>query len=314
MRRINIAIASPGDLEAERELVPKIFTRWNDRNEHALLHPVMWEHTAVPELGSHPQSILNSSIIGKSDLLIAMLWTKLGTPTATASSGTLEEIREFMNTKGPKRVMLYFCIRDLPYDTNPLDIVKLKEFKSEMRSQGLYHEYSSVQQFESDIYRHLDAKVDAFLNGQLPIPKPEKVVGVGVNTGRSGATANTDLAPIEFGSTFSEIAAQFHSMMEQLQLLGAGPHKYLDLGANLYFSVANALDRYLTFSAMALDEPDRAVIASLSANLKRLASNKSQYRSHLPFSEFWRKGQQLAEDLKAHSDYVEQSFARKKRW
>lgn len=109
---INIAIASPGDVQNERDAVLKVFTQWNDTKDDVILHPVMWEHSAVPEMGDHPQHILNERIISKSQLLVAILWSRLGTPTPTADSGTVEEIREFIKKKGPKRVMLYFCTRE----------------------------------------------------------------------------------------------------------------------------------------------------------------------------------------------------------
>jgi hypothetical protein len=40
----------------------------------------MWEF-ATPELGDNPQTILNKQIIARSDLLVAVLHSKLGTPT-----------------------------------------------------------------------------------------------------------------------------------------------------------------------------------------------------------------------------------------
>lgn len=170
--RVTIAIASPGDVQEERNAVPKIFSRWNDANEFAFLHPKMWESSSVPTLGDHPQHILNESIIEKSDLLVAILWSKLGTPTPTASSGTVEEIREFIKIKGPRRVMLYFCRRDLPYETNGADLLKLRDFKEQMRSQGLYHEFTTLAEFERDLYRHLDVKIDELIRGKLPLPAP----------------------------------------------------------------------------------------------------------------------------------------------
>jgi len=172
MKRVNIAIASPGDVQKERDAVLKVFTRWNDANNHTMLHPMMWESSAVPTLGAHPQHILNEQIIEKSDLLLAILWSKLGTPTLTASSGTVEEIREFITKKGPRRVMLYFCKRDLPYDTDPAELAKLRDFKEQMRSHGLYHEYVSLSDFERDLYHHLDGKIQEFESGQLPLPTP----------------------------------------------------------------------------------------------------------------------------------------------
>jgi len=172
-QRVAIAIASPSDVQKERDAVLKVFNRWNDTNDLAFLHSKMWESSSVPTLGDHPQHILNHSIIEKSDLLLAILWSKLGTPTPTASSGTVEEIREFIKIKGPGRVMLYFCKRDIPYDTDPSDFVKLRDFKDQMRTQGLYHEFHTLEEFERDLYRHLDVKVDEFIRGNRQCNHPQ---------------------------------------------------------------------------------------------------------------------------------------------
>ena len=129
MQRVNVAIASPGDVDRERDAILKVFTRWNDAHDHAFLHPVMWEYSSVPTLGDHPQHLLNEQIIERSDLLIAIFWSRLGTPTPTADSGTVEEIREVIKRKGPECVMLYFCKRSLPYDIDPNELARLRKFR-----------------------------------------------------------------------------------------------------------------------------------------------------------------------------------------
>src|SRR4026209_2293015 len=111
--RVTILVASPGDVPDERETVPRVCARWNDCHDYATLHALMWETASTPEMGDHPQHVLDRQLIEKGDLLIAILWSRLGTPTPTAKSGTVEEIREFIKHKGPARVMVYFCNRHL---------------------------------------------------------------------------------------------------------------------------------------------------------------------------------------------------------
>ena len=129
---VKILIASPGDLQAERDRIPHIFTKWSNANRGVHLSPVMWESSSVPELGDHPQHVLDRILIPPSELLVAMFWSKLGTPTPTAQSGTIEEIREFIKLKGAKRVMLYFCDRPMAQGPGAIDataISLLQEFK-----------------------------------------------------------------------------------------------------------------------------------------------------------------------------------------
>jgi len=57
-------------------------------------------------MGDRPQAILNKQLGEISNILIGIFWTRLGTHTGQAESGTVEEIEEFM--KAGKPVLLYF--------------------------------------------------------------------------------------------------------------------------------------------------------------------------------------------------------------
>src|SRR5438552_9179076 len=105
----NVMIASPGDVELERSIVREVVSDWNAANSAAramVLQPVGWETHSAPAMGDRPQSIINKQVLQKSDLLIAMFWTRLGTPTGAAPSGTVEEIEE--HVKAGKPAMIYF--------------------------------------------------------------------------------------------------------------------------------------------------------------------------------------------------------------
>lgn len=53
-----------------------------------------------------PQLIINNSIIKNADMVIALFGSRLGTPTARATSGTIEEIEEMI--KAGKQVFVCF--------------------------------------------------------------------------------------------------------------------------------------------------------------------------------------------------------------
>jgi hypothetical protein len=107
----NVMVASPSDVEeGALSTVREALTRWNamhaqDKGVVLLLRS--WRTHSSPELGDRPQAILNKQLIEKSELLIAVFWTRLGTATGEAESGTVEEIREHI--KQGKPVMIYFC-------------------------------------------------------------------------------------------------------------------------------------------------------------------------------------------------------------
>ena len=43
-----------------------------------------------PQMGDRPQELINKQLVGHCDLLIGSFWTRLGTPTGRAESGTAE--------------------------------------------------------------------------------------------------------------------------------------------------------------------------------------------------------------------------------
>jgi hypothetical protein len=303
MKRANIAIASPDDVDGERDAIPRIFVRWNNANDHVFLNPVMCESASVPTLGDHPQHILDRQMIDKSDLLVAIFWSRLGTPTPTASSGTVEEIREFIRCKGADRVMLYFCRRDLPYDIDAGELARLRRFKHEMRSKGLFHQYTTLEEFEKELYRHLDIKVRDLLNGRLALPASgDELKEVQQPKPREHADPRLR-EPIDFGTTIEDIATAFSARMEEFEKAGfAGPDKFLDLGAHVYLSCANCLDRFLAYSATGMDDQDQRVIEKISGRLKQLASTSSEHLH--AFAQFWEEGYEIANELAGHAGYL----------
>lgn len=156
-----IMIASPNDVENERNTIRETIYEWNAihtyKNKIVLL-PVGWETHSSPEMGNGPQEILNEQILKMSDLLIGVFWTRLGTPTEKAESGTVEEIREHI--KAGKPAMLYFSSQPVQPDSiDPDQYAKLKEFKDECKKNGLYESYDSVADFQEKFRRQLTMKV-----------------------------------------------------------------------------------------------------------------------------------------------------------
>ncbi len=89
----------------------------------------MWETHAVPTSGVRPQSAINDQLVDRCDILIGMFWTKLGTPTGVAVSGTVEEIDRFV--AAGKLAMLYFSRRKAAKGkVDPKQTAKLQKFKA----------------------------------------------------------------------------------------------------------------------------------------------------------------------------------------
>src|SRR5205823_5918506 len=128
-RVYRVLIASPSDVDEEREIAVRVIQEWNDLYSHSrnmVLLPLRWETHTAPEYGARPQEVINRAIVDDCDLLVGVFWTRLGSPTGVADSGTLEEIDRV--GKAGKPIMLYFS--NVGVDPDKLDLdqwPKLKE-------------------------------------------------------------------------------------------------------------------------------------------------------------------------------------------
>lgn len=170
-----VLIASPGDVGEERNVIPEIINEWNAMNatmSKVALMPVKWETYSAPLLGDRPQAIINQQLVKDCDILVGVFWTRIGTNTGVAISGTAEEIEQFVEQKKP--VMLYFS--QSLVDPDKIDIVQftvLKTFKEKMRLQGLTESYNSIPDFRQKFSRQLSINIGNIINTALETQKEE---------------------------------------------------------------------------------------------------------------------------------------------
>jgi len=156
---IRVMIASPGDVASERQIAKQVIHDWNDihsLDRGTVLLPISWETHASPAMGDRAQAIINKQILGDADILIAIFWARIGTPTGVAASGTVEEITEHIAAGKP--TMLYFSTAPVRQDSVDDDQFKsLRLFKETVRNQnnGLYEEYESLSEFKEKLTRQL---------------------------------------------------------------------------------------------------------------------------------------------------------------
>jgi hypothetical protein len=156
-----ILIASPSDLSEERQAATEAINDWNAQNsaaESVVLLPVKWETHAMPQTGIRPQEAINRQLARKCDLLVGLFWTKLGTSTGVAESGTVEEIDQFLRVGKP--AMLYVSSR--PVDPNKIDLKqhrKLKAFTQRTYKKALVGGFSSVPELRMILLRNIGQQV-----------------------------------------------------------------------------------------------------------------------------------------------------------
>jgi len=161
---IKVMIAAPGDILGERESIRHILQEWNyahAEDKNIVLMPVGWESHATPSVGDRPQAIINKQVLASCDLLAAVFWNRLGTPTGKAISGTVEEIEKHVKAKKP--AMIYFSLA--PVQAGIIDkeqFEALQVFKEEMSKRGLYAEYKTSEEFREKFSRHLAQTVNRY--------------------------------------------------------------------------------------------------------------------------------------------------------
>lgn len=156
-----VLIASPGDLDEERDVIERAVHSWNASHaveEKAVLLPVRWETHSTPEYGDRAQAILNRQLVVGCDMLIGAFWTRVGTPTGDFESGTLEEIEQI--TSAGKPALLYFSSRQIDPDKVDLDQLKrVRELRTRIQSKALIDAFASPLELEAKLSRHLVDRV-----------------------------------------------------------------------------------------------------------------------------------------------------------
>ena len=157
-----VMIASPSDVIQERTIIREVINEWNVVNAYKqkiVLLTVGWETHTSPEMGNHPQEIINKQVLKDCDLLVGVFWTRIGTSTEDYISGTVEEIEEHI--KQGKPTMLYFSsIPIVPESIEPEQYNTLKEFKDSLKSRGLIETYEDINDFKSKFNRQLQLKIN----------------------------------------------------------------------------------------------------------------------------------------------------------
>lgn len=152
-----VMIASPGDVHEERNIVRDIIHEWNDLHSSSssfVLLPVGWDTHSTPDLGGRPQELINEQVLKQCDLLVGVFWTRIGTPTGEAESGTVEEIQNHVQSGKP--AMIYFSTAPIaPQSIDNEQFARLTKFKNWCKTQGIIEEYDNLSSFSDKFRRHI---------------------------------------------------------------------------------------------------------------------------------------------------------------
>ncbi|MFN6190964.1 MAG: hypothetical protein ACK54F_05200 [Planctomycetia bacterium] len=282
-----VLVASPSDCIKERILVPDVIHAWNAAHSLPLgviLEPVLWETHARPELGDRPQAIINKQLVENCDILVGTFWTRLGTSTGKAESGTAEEIEEFRSNGKP--VLLYFS--SAPVVPEGLDAVQyqaLTEYRKKLGDQGLHFRYDSLDQLRQLLQGHLAGIMAASHQRSAALP------------------ASTQEADREDRSDFiHQYRAQFETFVRRFEAewvseRDSSPHN-IDVGKDI---LASALEQLLSFRSQVVSgmKDVTTLVDEAARELRGLQRHQLFIDGGKSFRDFWGMGDAVLEKLKS---------------
>lgn len=156
-----IMIGNPSDIVEEVGIAKEVILKWsclNAESHNIVLLPLHWTDNAYPGTGQHPQKMLDRILVDKSDMLICIFGSKIGTATDTHDSGSIEEIEEHI--KAGKQVMIFFKRNGNVLNIDLNQIKKLQSFRNRIKNTTMWWEYDSANDFR----KLLEDKLQLFIN------------------------------------------------------------------------------------------------------------------------------------------------------
>ena len=161
---ITLLVACPDDVQEEAQCVYDVVDELNlglGQLHGARLNAVSWKTHALPGIGPDPQEVINQQLPQDYNIFLGVMWSRFGTATPRAGSGTEEEFMKavvrYKANPGAVRIMFYFKYAPVPMDN--IDHVQLGQvlaFRERLGADGiLYGKFESIKEFEQELRRHL---------------------------------------------------------------------------------------------------------------------------------------------------------------
>lgn len=182
---LQILVASPSDVAEERALLESIVGELNRIWSSSLgisFELLVWEKRVRPGFDDDPQAVINTQIPNDYDVFIGIFWSRLGTPTGRAASGTVEEFERalgrFEASGRVPEIMIYF--KDAPLSPSKIDgaqLMALQDFRSSVSARGgLYSTFEDLAGFEASVRAHLSAIAQNFVSESANNDEPTSKV------------------------------------------------------------------------------------------------------------------------------------------
>jgi hypothetical protein len=165
---VKLTLCGPTDVAKEFAIASEVINEWNCRHGEQRGFWVKhqhWSTDSYPDAQETGQGAINKQLIDSTDILVAIFWSRIGTATLAAESGTVEEIQRAL--AAGKKVMIYFSdLEPLPAGT-PIDQLKrLSDFRQQVRAHKSCWTFQSRSRFRDDFANHLALMLNDFPLGR----------------------------------------------------------------------------------------------------------------------------------------------------
>ncbi|OEE26202.1 hypothetical protein A1Q3_14145 [Aliivibrio fischeri ZF-211] len=197
---ISVFVASPGDVSDERNALESVVNELNrtwSRTLNLRLELVKWESDVYPNFGAYSQDVINKQINDNYDVFIAMFWSKVGSPTDVADSGTIEEFnrayQKYTDDPNSVDIMVYFKDQAIPPSTMDFEqLQKLQQLKKQLGTQGgLYWTFDNTEDFENLLRGHLSRVAQSWAH-KLALSNKNESVDASIIVAESDENIDTE--------------------------------------------------------------------------------------------------------------------------
>ena len=163
VEKIKIFLASPSDVKKERSYVVEVINEINRTiaSKGVILEVVSSEHT-FPGYAQDGQSVLNKQIgaMKEYDIFLGIMWSRAGTATPRAESGTIEEFQRAVRAKkNHNKPEIWFYFRKLEAHLETTEKLqqaqKVVAFKKKVQHKALIRDYNNPSHFRDQFRENL---------------------------------------------------------------------------------------------------------------------------------------------------------------
>jgi hypothetical protein len=181
VQRLNIFVSSSGDVAAERDALKGVVSGMDERCGRlgVDLHLIDWRSGVIPDMGSDAQDVINRQVrFDGIDIFLGIVWSRIGTQTPRAMSGTVEEVNRAIASRNqcgwPRRMMFFLCDREIPQGlADATQAQEARKFKQWIESCAICKHYDDLAGFKEQASLALTLALDEFLMHPPNAPQPQ---------------------------------------------------------------------------------------------------------------------------------------------